>query len=95
LAAASGVIVLWWMGAWWVTAHWQHYQRRGEFAPLTLRAELWAREGRTGIPGISKMYEAGVTNYGILPRRALRCRYIDDTAHAGAMVLYRVERRVA
>ncbi|MBN8734372.1 MAG: hypothetical protein J0L64_27805 [Acidobacteria bacterium] len=95
MLAVVGVTVLGWMGSGWVSAHRQHYRRTGEFAPLTLSVELWAREGSIGIPGISRMYEAGVTNFGILPRRVLRCRYVDDTANAGQMVLYRVERKAA
>jgi hypothetical protein len=38
------------------------------------------------------MYEAELTNYGILPVAVTRCEFLDDTFSRGTMVAYSVER---
>jgi hypothetical protein len=57
-----------------------------------LRADLVVTNADIGIPGISKMYEATLTNRGLLPVRVTRCNFIDDTLSPGTNVAYAVQR---
>src|SRR6266540_1145946 len=41
---------------------------------------------------ITKMYEAELTNYGILPVAVTRCEFLNDTLSRGTMVAYGAER---
>jgi hypothetical protein len=62
-----------------------------EAAPVSLAAagralaDIVARNASIGIRGISKMYEAVITNYGPLPVE--RCEYITDMlTHESAII---------
>jgi hypothetical protein len=63
----------------------------GHFAPLTLHADVTIANGDIGIPGITKQYDAHVTNFGIFPRRIERCEFITDTFAPGMSVGYRLQ----
>ncbi len=58
----------------------------------TLRAQLIVTNANIGIPGITKMYEAKITNVGRLPVLVSRCNFLDDTLSPGTMVAYAVQR---
>ncbi|MBL8220650.1 MAG: hypothetical protein JNL62_15575, partial [Bryobacterales bacterium] len=73
-------------------AHRHHSSTFGHVSPLGLHADVIVRTGSIGIPGVSKMYEAVLTNYGLLPVPIVRCEYLDDTLSRGTMIAYRVER---
>ena len=60
--------------------------------PLSLTAKIDVHQGSIGIPGITKLYEATVTNTGLLPAVVERCSYTSDTNTAGTMVAYNIER---
>jgi hypothetical protein len=63
----------------------------GHFVPLGLHADVSVSRADLGIPGISKLYAAHVTNFGIFPRRIVRCEFVtDDSAH-GVSVGYRLQ----
>ena len=63
----------------------------GHFVPLGLHADVRVVKADIGIPGISKEYEAHVTNFGIFPRRIERCEFLtDDSAH-GVSIGYRLQ----
>src|ERR1700723_671754 len=57
-----------------------------------LSAEVVTRSEDIGIPGITKMYEATLTNRGFLPVRVMQCDFLDDTMSPGTMVAYAVQR---
>jgi hypothetical protein len=57
-----------------------------------LRAKVLTRSEDIGIAGITKMYEATLTNRGFLPARVTQCDFIDDTGSPGTMVAYAVQR---
>ena len=57
-----------------------------------LVAEVAVRSEDIGIPGITKTYEAKLTNRGFLPSRVIRCDFIDDSMSHGTMVAYAVQR---
>jgi hypothetical protein len=57
-----------------------------------LAAQVVVRAEDIGIPGITKTYEAKVTNRGFLPVRVARCDFIDDSMSPGTMVAYAVQR---
>ena len=64
----------------------------GHFAPLTLHADVSMENSDTGIPGITKVYDAHVTNFGIFPRRIERCEFVTDALAPGVSVGYRLQR---
>jgi hypothetical protein len=57
-----------------------------------IRATIVETKADIGIPGISKMYEAKLTNFGIVPVKVTRCDYLDDAFSHGTMVAYAVQR---
>jgi hypothetical protein len=57
-----------------------------------LRARVVETKADIGIPGISKMYEAKVTKFGIVPVKVASCDYLDDAFSHGTMVAYAVQR---
>jgi hypothetical protein len=63
----------------------------GHFAPLTLHADVSVANGDIGIPGITKLYDAHVTNLGIFPRRIERCEFVTDAFAPGVSVGYRLQ----
>jgi hypothetical protein len=69
-----------------------HYYRYGHLAPFALHADVAVRKGDIGIEGISKLYEARVTNYGLYPVKVTACDFISDASAHGTMVAYAVER---
>jgi hypothetical protein len=60
--------------------------------PSRLSAEVKVTNADIGIPGVTKMYEATVTNRGLLPVRVSRCDFIDDASAPGTMVAFAVQR---
>jgi hypothetical protein len=71
----------------------RHHVIFGHFAPYGLHADVTVALADIGIPGISKVYQAQITNFGIIPRRVERCEFItDDSAH-GVAIGYRLEKR--
>jgi len=57
-----------------------------------LRATVVEMKADIGIPGISKMYEAKLTNLGFVPVKVASCEYLDDAMAHGTMVAYAVQR---
>jgi len=68
-----------------------HLFRYGHFAPLGLHAEIQMQKADIGIEGISKMYEAKLTNFGFLPQQVRACDFITDASAKGTMVAYAVQ----
>lgn len=64
----------------------------GHFVPLTLHADYRVAKVDIGIPGISKMYGAHITNFGIFPRRIERCEFVTDAFASGVGIGYRLQR---
>ena len=69
-----------------------HVYRFGHFVPPGLHADTLVRRGDIGIEGISKLYEARLTNYAPFPVKVNGCDFIDDASARGIMVAYAVER---
>jgi hypothetical protein len=69
----------------------RHRLTYGQFTPIALH-DIVVHDASIGIPGITKMYEATPTNYGLLPVLVERCNYLSDTSALGAMVAYNIER---
>jgi len=55
-----------------------HVTRFGHFAPLGLHADVIVRKADYGIPGISKVYEPRLSNFGIAPETVMVCRVKED-----------------
>jgi hypothetical protein len=62
------------------------------FVPLTLHADYSVAKVDIGIPGISKLYDAHITNFGIFPRRIERCEFVTDAFASGVGIGYRLQR---
>jgi hypothetical protein len=69
----------------------RHRLTHGHFVPLALHADIVMHNASIGIPGITKMYEGTLTNYGFIPALVERCTYISDTATPGVMVAFNIE----
>ena len=63
----------------------------GHFVPLSLHADYSVAKVDIGIPGIGKMYDAHITNFGIYPRRIERCEFVTDAFAPGVSVGYRLQ----
>jgi hypothetical protein len=63
----------------------------GHFPPLTLHADVSVSNGDIGTPGITKLYDAHVTNFGIFPRRIERCEFVTDAFAPHVSVAYRLQ----
>jgi hypothetical protein len=57
-----------------------------------LKATLIEDKADLGIPGITKVYHAKLTNYGVRPVWITRCDFLDDSLTPGTELGYAVER---
>lgn len=80
------------LGTWMIRLHVRHWLDYGHLAPLALHADVVVHNASIGIPGITKMYEARLTNLGIWPVSVERCSYLSDTGFAGTMVAYNIDK---
>jgi len=71
-----------------------HFLRYGHLAPLSLHADtiLTTQSNLLGIEGVAKIYDARLTNYGILPATMTVCDYLDYSSSHRTMVAYVIER---
>jgi hypothetical protein len=71
-----------------------HFYCFGHFVPLGLHVEVVVRTSNDllGVEGTGKIYNASVTNYGILPASVTVCDYLDWASRHQVMVNYIVER---
>jgi hypothetical protein len=70
----------------------RHRAEFGHFVPLALHADYSVAYYDIGIPGITKLYEAHITNFGILPLRIERCEFVTDAFAPGVSVGYRLQK---
>ncbi len=63
-----------------------HLIRFGHFFPFGLHADVTVRKVDYGIEGITKAYEAKLTNYGIMPAKITACDFVDDAMERGTIV---------
>lgn len=82
LAAAGGLMRF----------HQDHTSAFGHAPSLGLHADIIQTQVSIGIPGISKMYQAILSNYGLLPETVLVCEYVTDAFEKGIDVAYKIER---
>lgn len=57
-----------------------------------LRAHLTIDNADLGIPGISKSYDAGITNYGRGPTLVTRCDFVTDANDSGEQLAFAIQR---
>jgi hypothetical protein len=69
-----------------------HFYRYGHVVRPALHADVLVWKGDIGIEGISKLYEAQLTNYAPFPVKVEECDFISDASAPGTMVAYAVER---
>lgn len=69
-----------------------HLVRFGHLLPFGLHSDVVSRHVDFGIDGITKAYEARLTNYGITPANITSCDFVDDAMSHGTIVGSTVER---
>jgi hypothetical protein len=69
-----------------------HLTRFGHFLPIGPHADVLVTNADFGIPGISKVYRAKLTNFGIVPVKITVCDYIDDGMRHRTQVGWAVEK---
>ena len=55
-----------------------HLLRFGHLTPLGLHADVVIRKADYGIPGITKVYEPRLSNFGIAPKTVTVCKVLED-----------------
>lgn len=78
--------------SWLASIHLHHRLSHGHFAEVGLHTDTLVHDASIGIPGITKMYEGTLANYGLLPAVVERCAYVSDTLTPGEMVAFNIER---
>lgn len=73
------------------TAQVRHRIAYGHFVPVGLHADVTSYTADIGIPGISKSYDAHITNFGILPRTIERCEFTTDASSHDVSIGYRLQ----
>jgi hypothetical protein len=68
-----------------------HLDRYGHLVRLGLHADLVASKGDIGVEGITKLYEARLMNYGLLPVKITACDCTTDASAHETKVAYAVE----
>lgn len=71
----------------------RHRLTHGHFVPLGLHADIVVHNTSIGIPGITKLYEGTLTNFGFLPAQIERCTYLSDTNSPGELLAFNIEQR--
>ena len=56
-----------------------HLVHFGHLTPFGLHADVVIRKDNYGIQGITKTYEAKLTNFGLMPARVTACEFVSDT----------------
>jgi hypothetical protein len=60
--------------------------------PQKLKATLTVKKADLGIPGITKVYNANLTNDGRWPVRITRCSFMDDAGTHDTSIAYAIQR---
>ncbi|MBZ5644995.1 MAG: hypothetical protein LAO19_19720 [Acidobacteriia bacterium] len=69
-----------------------HLVQFGHFISFGPHADLVIRKADFGIPGITKTYEAKLTNFGFTPARVSACEFISDTLLPVTQAFYTTEK---
>jgi hypothetical protein len=69
----------------------RHHSQYGHFVPYGLHADVTVSEGETGMPGITRMFDAHLTSFSVFPETIERCEFVSDAGAHGASVAYRLE----
>ena len=69
----------------------RHWKMFGHLAPPALHSDVEVFPWDIAIPGITKGYQARITNFGLFPRRVDRCDFLTDAFEHGESVGYKIE----
>ena len=58
----------------------------------SLQTDLHVESADLGIPGVTKVYNATITNHGSVPVPITHCEFVDDTQTPGESVAYAIQR---
>ena len=90
-AQKAGVLSLMCFGAVLALLELNHLDRYGHLIGLGLHADLVVSKGDIGVEGITKLYEARLTNYGLLPVKVTSCDFTTNASAHETKVAYAVE----
>ena len=88
----TGVLLLMLFAAVLVLHELNHFDRYGHLVGLGLHADAVVSKGDAGYEGITKLYQARLTNYGLLPVKVTACDFTTDASVHGTMVAYAAEK---
>jgi hypothetical protein len=95
LARKAGLLVTMLAFVAFICYEMNHFHRFGHYVPLGLHVEVVVTTSKEllGVDGTGKIYNASLTNYGVLPAALTVCDYLDWTSRHQTMVNYIVEKR--
>jgi hypothetical protein len=88
----AGVLLLMFSAAALLLLELNHFHRYGHLVGLGLHADAVVSKGDAGYEGITKLYQARLTNYGLLPATVTACDFTTDASVHGTIVAYAVEK---
>jgi hypothetical protein len=88
----DGVLLLMLSAAVLLLLELNHFSRYGHLVGLGLHADAVVSKGDAGYEGITKLYKARLTNYGLLPATVTACDCTTAASVHGTMVAYAVEK---
>lgn len=70
----------------------RHKRRFGHLVGAGLHADFIVSQADLGIPGITKVYDATLTNLGPFPRKVSVCEFVTDAMGHGTTLAFAVQR---
>lgn len=70
----------------------RHELRFGHFVRPGLHADYVVSHADLGIPGITKVYAATLTNFGIIPRKVWACQFVTDDMERGTEIAFAIQK---
>jgi len=70
----------------------RHDLRFGHFVGLGLHADYAVNRVDLAIPGITKVYDATLTNFGFVPRNIFACEFITDAMGHGTELAFAIQK---
>lgn len=74
------------------TIEFRHHLRFSHFVGLGLHADYTVSHVDLSIPGISKVYNATLTNFGPFPRKVSACEFLTDAMAHGTALAFAIQR---
>ena len=70
----------------------RHQLRFGHFVGLGLHSDYTVSRVDLSIPGITKVYDATLTNFGFVPRKISACEFVTDAMEHGTQLAFAIQK---